>query len=325
LTQSVNPDIWIDVAGAILDDLTTLADTVRSRMLVVLDRNELTVSELCAVLQLPQSTVSRHLKVLGDAGWVTSRRDGTSRFYTFALSNGANGSRKLWSLVREHISATAGAAQDARRLGSVLARRRSASQEFFATAAGQWDRLRDDLFGRHFSDRALLGLLDASWVVGDLGCGTGQVSTALAPVVARVIGVDQSGEMLAAARRRARDLRNVEIRRGSLESLPIDDATLDVAALILVLHHVAEPLAVLREAARALKPGGRLLVADMQPHDRVEYRQQMGHVWLGFAEEQLAGWLARAGFGRVRSRALVPAPEARGPALFSAVALKNQE
>jgi ArsR family transcriptional regulator len=313
------------VAGAILDDLATLADTVRSRMLVVLDRNELTVSELCAVLQLPQSTVSRHLKVLGDAGWVTSRRDGTSRFYTLALSNGANGARKLWSLVREHISATAGAAQDARRLGSVLARRRSASQEFFATAAGQWDRLRDELFGRHFSDRALLGLLGDAWVVGDLGCGTGQVSAALAPVVGRVIGVDESGEMLAAARRRTRGLPNVEIRRGSLESLPIEDATLDVAVLILVLHHVAEPIAVLRQAARALKPAGRLLIADMQPHDRVEYRQQMGHVWLGFADEQLAGWLARAGFGQVRSRALVPAPEARGPALFSAVAVKKQE
>src|SRR5690606_27097045 len=106
------------------------------------------------------------------------------------------------------MAGTPGVAQDARRLGPVLARRRSASQEFFATAAGQWDRLRGELFGAHFSDRVLLSLLDPSWTVGDLGCGTGQVSAALAPVVARVIAVDGSGEMLVAARRRLRDLPN---------------------------------------------------------------------------------------------------------------------
>lgn len=308
----------------ILDHLSALADTVRSRMLVVLERNELTVSEICAVLQLPQSTVSRHLKVLSDAGWVASRRDGTSRFYTLALPHGGNGSRKLWSLVREQMAGTPGAGQDARRLGSVLARRRSASQEFFATAAGQWDRLREELFGAHFSDRALLALLDSRWVVGDLGCGTGQVSATLAPMVSRVIAVDASGEMLAAARRRLRGLSNVEIRRGELEALPIEDATLDVAVMILVLHHLAEPASAFREAARALKPGGRLLIADMLPHDREEYKQQMGHVWLGFAEDQISGWLVQAGFRDTRLRALPPAPEVKGPALFVATAFRIQ-
>jgi ArsR family transcriptional regulator len=159
--------------------------------------------------------------------------------------------------------------------------------------------------------------------VGDLGCGTGQATATLAPVVGRVIAVDGSGEMLAAARRRLRSLPNVDIRRGDLEALPIEDATLDAAVAVLVLHHIAEPAAVLREAARVLKPNGRLLIADMLPHDREEYKQQMGHIWLGFAEDQLAGWLQDAGFGGVRVSALPPAPEAKGPALFVARATKN--
>ena len=302
--------------AAVLDHLAALSDLVRSRMLVMLEAHELTVNELCTVLQLPQSTVSRHLKVLGDAGWVVSRKDGTSRFYT--LSPTGQASRKLWGVVREQVTALPSANQDARRLASVLARRRSASQEFFATAAGQWDRLRDELFGPGFYLEALLALLDPDWIVGDLGCGTGAVAAAIAPDVSRVIAVDGSIEMLSAARKRLRDLPNVELRRGELEALPIEDSTLDVATAVLVLHHLADPSLVMREAARVLKPGGRLLIVDMLPHDREEYKQQMGHVWLGFPEEQVRGWLAQAGFNEVRIRPLSPVRTAKGPALFVA-------
>ena len=143
---TLHPDIRME--AAIFDDLTALADATRSRMLLVLERHELTVSELCAVLQLPQSTVSRHLKTLLDAGWVASRRDGTSRYYTLALDDRGPATRRLWALLREQVSLTPGADQDARRLRGVLGRRQSKSQEFFASAAGQWDRLRQDLFGR---------------------------------------------------------------------------------------------------------------------------------------------------------------------------------
>jgi ArsR family transcriptional regulator len=313
----------MDVTAGLLDDLSALSDLVRTRMLVVLERNELTVSEICSVLQLPQSTVSRHLKLLSDVGWVASRKDGTSRYYTLSLRDNAAGARRLWHVVRDHVASLPAAAQDARRLASALTRRRTASQEFFATAAGQWDKLRDDFFGRDFYHAALLALFDPDWVVGDLGCGTGQVAATVAPNVARVIGVDSSGEMLMAARRRLRDHTNVELRRGELESLPIDDATLDIALAVLVLHHVAEPSASLAEAARVLKPGGRLLIADMLPHDREEYKQQMGHVWLGFPEEQLSAWMAQAGFTDIRFRALAPAPHAKGPALFVATGRRN--
>ncbi len=308
--------------AAIFDDLTALADVTRSRMLLVLERHELTVSELCAVLQLPQSTVSRHLKTLLDAEWVSSRRDGTSRYYTLALDDRGTATRKLWALLREQVSLTPGADQDGRRLRGVLSQRQSKSQEFFASSAGQWDRLRDDLFGRASYLLALPGLLDPDWLVGDLGCGTGQVTAALAPFVAQVIAVDRSNDMLAEARERVRDLANVDLRRGELEALPIQDSALDAATLILVLHHLPDPAEALAEAARVLRPGGRLLICDMLPHDREIYRQQMGHVWLGFSEEALRRMLTQAGFDRIRIVAMPVNTEAKGPALFVASATK---
>jgi ArsR family transcriptional regulator len=311
------------VTTAIFDDLTALADSTRSRMLLLLERNELTVSELCSVLQLPQSTVSRHLKTLSDSSWVVSRRDGTSRYYTVSFDDRDGSMRRLWSLLREQLSATAGADQDARRLAGVLSRRQSKSQEFFESTAGQWDKVRADLFGAASHLQALPGLLDERWVIGDLGCGTGHVASALAPFVARVIAVDRSGEMLQAARRRLRDLANVAVKRGALEALPIADGELDAATLLLVLHHVADPAVVLAEAARVLKPGGRLLIADMLPHDREEYRQQMGHVWLGFGDDQLRRLLASAGFDHVRVIPLPAQASAKGPALFVATATKT--
>ena len=309
--------------AAIFEDLTTLADATRSRMLLLLERNELTVSELCAVLQLPQSTVSRHLKTLSDGGWVASRRDGTSRFYSLALDEREPSTRRLWSLLREQVSATPGADQDARRLKGVLGRRQTKSQEFFESAAGQWDRLRQDMFGRSSQLQALPAFLDDRWTVGDLGCGTGQVAAALAPFVTRVIAVDRSADMLQAARRRVREMPNVDVRRGDLEALPIPDEELDAATLLLVLHHLPDPAAALREAARVLKPGGRLVISDMLPHDREEYRHQMGHVWLGLSEDQLRRLLGAAGFGSVRLVPLAADPDAKGPALFVASAVKN--
>jgi SAM-dependent methyltransferase len=311
-------------ANPIFDDLTTLSDSTRSRTLLLLERHELTVSELCAILQLPQSTVSRHLKTLADANWVASRREGTSRYYTLSLGDRDPAARRLWSLLREQVSASAGSDQDARRLEGVLARRKSKSEEFFETTAGQWDKLREELFGAASHLQALPGLLDDGWVVGDLGCGTGHVASALAPFVARVVAVDRSGEMLEAARGRLSDVSNVELKRGELESLPIADESLDAATLLLVLHHLADPAAALLEAARVLKPEGRLVIADMLPHDREEYRHQMGHVWLGFSGDQMHGLLGAAGFDRIRIVPLAANPLAKGPALFVASARRKQ-
>ena len=306
------------LAQPIFTDLSTLADATRSRMLLLLDRNELTVSELCAVLQLPQSTVSRHLKTLLDAGWVTSRREATSRYYTLAHEDRDPAGQRLWTLLREQVGNTPSADQDARRLKSVLSRRQTKSQAFFESAAGQWDLLRQELFGAASHLQALPALLDSNWIVADLGCGTGQLAAALAPFVARVVAVDRSGEMLQTARRRLREHENVQVRRGELEALPIANGELDAATLALVLHHVADPAVVLREAGRVLKQGGRLLICDMLPHDREEYRQQMGHVWLGFDKDHLKGLMTDAGFDRIRIVPLPPNPDVKGPALFVA-------
>ncbi|HWB31038.1 MAG TPA: metalloregulator ArsR/SmtB family transcription factor [Vicinamibacterales bacterium] len=311
-------------ASSLLDSFSALADQTRCRMLALLDQQELTVSELCAVIQLPQSTVSRQLKTLGDAGWVTSRRDGTSRYYALGIDHRDDARAQIWQLTRQQLAGRAGVEQDARRLARVLAQRSQTSQQFFATAASQWDRLRDELFGGQFSAPALLGLLPPDWTVGDLGCGTGVALGAIAPHVARVVGVDASDEMLASARARVRDLTNVELRRGSLESLPLADASLDAAVMMLVLHHLPAPAAALSEAARVLKPGGRLLIVDMTPHEREEYRQQMGHVWLGFSDDQMRRLLEAAGFTSIRIVALAPATDAKGPALFAAGAAKSE-
>jgi len=205
----------------------------------------------------------------------------------------------------------------------VLARRQAKSEEFFASAAGQWDRLRREVFGRDSALHALPALVDPRWIVGDLGCGTGETSAALAPFVARTIAVDRSGEMLQAARRRLRDLPNVDVRRGELEALPIDDAELDAALMLLVLHHVPDPAAALGEAARTMKPGARFVLCDMLPHDREEYKKEMGHVWLGFADDQLRRLLTGAGFADIRIVPLPVDPEARGPALFVASAIRT--
>jgi len=232
--------------------------------------------------------------------------------------------RRLWVLLREQTARTPVAAQDDRRLGAILARRQTRSQAFFSSAAGQWDRLRRDMFGERFELHAVAGLLDEDWVIGDLGCGTGQISEALAPFVRRVVAVDRSRAMLKAARQRLADHPNVELRHGELETLPIDDATLDAAALGLVLVHLPDPAAVVREAARVLRPGGRILVIDMLEHDRREYQQEMGHVWLGFDRAQIAGWLETAGFRQVRVQPLPPPPRASGPALFAATGRRSE-
>jgi ArsR family transcriptional regulator len=267
--------------------------------------------------------VSRHLKALVDSGWIAARNEGTSHLYTMTRDDLDGAARRLWLLVRDHVGPTPAATQDQRRLAAALAERRTKSQEFFSSSAGQWDRMREELFGDRVHLAALGALAGSQWVAGDLGCGTGQVSAALAPFVQRVIAVDSSAPMLQAARRRLAAFDNVDLRRGELEALPIDDDGLDAAVLMLVLHHVPEPQKAVAEVARVLKPGGRIIVGDMLPHDRESYRQQMGHIWLGFAEDHVTRMLGDAGFGQLKLVALPPDSRVKGPALFVATGEKT--
>lgn len=305
----------------ILDRLSALGDETRTRILVLLERSEFTVSELCSVLQVAQPTVSRHLKTLSSEGWVAARVDGRNRHYRLS-SDLDDPARALWHIVREEIGTHGVYGADAERARAVLDERRVRSAAFFAESAGRWDAMRAELFGSGTGLAPLLGLIDPSWVVGDLGAGTGALTARLAPFAHKVIGVDRSTEMLATARLRLTDVENAELRHGDLESLPLDDGELDLAILALVLYHVADPPAVLREVHRVLAPGGRMLLLDMRPHHRgVTYSEEIGHIWPGFEPERIEAWLSDAGFTSSRVAPLSPEAEATGPLLFLASAL----
>ena len=288
-------------------------------MLLLLERHELTVGELCAVLQLPQSTVSRHLKTLADASWVASRRDGTSRCYTLSLDERGRPTRRLWKLLREQVSGDQRRRPGRAAAEGVLARRQTAVAGVLRVrgrAVGQAARgavrarvalaalpgLLDERVGRSATSGAAPGRSRRrsrrSWRTSSPST-LGRDAAGRAP---RGCGTRTTSRCGAASSRRCRST----------------TATLDAATLLLVLHHVPDPAAVLGEAARVLRPGGRLLIVDMLPHDREEYRQQMGHVWLGFGEDQLRRLLAAAGFDQVRIVPLPPIPGAKGPALFVA-------
>lgn len=307
---------------ALVSWMEVLADPTRLRLLRLLERHELGVAELCHVLQLPQSTVSRHLKVLADQGWIKGRSKGTANLYRMILESRDVAARRLWLLTREQTEGWATVEQDQLRLGRLLAARQP-SNAFFAGAAGKWDRLRTELYGSAFAESALLALLPPDWVVADLGCGTGESAAALAPHVHRVIGVDQSSAMLKAAQRRTAALDNVELRRGSLEAVPIADGECDGALLILALTYVEEPAVALKEMARILRPGGRAVVVDLLRHDRESFRTEMGQVHLGFECREMEGLMTGAGFVTATCRTLPPAPEARGPALLIASAARS--
>ena len=138
----------------------------------------------------------------------------------------------------------------------------------------------------------------------------------------QVVAVDNSASMLSVAEQRLRHLNNVDLRRGQLTELPVDDKSIDVASMVLVVPYVAEPEVAIREAARALRPRGKLIVVEMLAHDRQEYQQEMGHLWLGFEEESLRTWLRLAGLSDIHWTSIPPDPAAKGPALFSITGVK---
>lgn len=302
--------------------LTDLSDPIRGRILMALDGQELSVAELQDSLQLPQSTVSRHLKTLGRGHWVASRADGPSQMYRFSGREMSAENRRLWQVVREQLVSAPETRSDLERVQAVLARRHERSRAFFASEAGQWDRFRAELFGHRFELQALMGLTDPDWVVGDLGCGTGHLALAISPFVRQVIAVDESSAMLKTARARATAAENLEFRQGELERLPIAESELDLAVMALVLPYVPEPILVLAEAARALKRGGRLLVVDLLPHDRLEYEETLGHLRRGIGAAQLLEWFQAAGLTEARVVSIPTDPGSRRPELFVASARK---
>ena len=279
---------------ALLGWMDGLADPTRLRILRVLEREELSVLELCEVLKLPQSTVSRHLKTLSDQGWLRNRREGTASLYRLADGIDA-GAQRLWRLARAEADGWQAMEQDGVRLERLRARRNEA-EAFFAGAAAEWDRVRAEVYGTGFVPSVLRSLVPAEWTVADLGCGTGALALELAPSGARIVGVDRSAAMLRVARRRTRGHGNVELRQASLEAVPLPDRTCEAALLLFSLSYVADVDAVLGEAFRILKPGGRLVAVDAFPHADESLRRRLGQTRPGLDPSWLRERLAAAGF-----------------------------
>lgn len=281
-----------------------LGDEARLRLLRVLARDHFNVKELTGILGLAQSGVSRHLGLLKDAGLVTEEREGAFTYYRLAPGLRADGN-PLWALLATQFEETDGSASvkaDEARLQEVLRLRR----ENFDRHAGPDTRDGRQLVpGRSWAawSRAL-GLLLPALDVADLGCGEGYLALEAAQWARRVIAVDRSAEVLARARALAtrRHVRNVVWRRGELERLPIEDASVDVALLSQALHHASDPAGALGEAVRILREGGRVLVLDLREHEESWVREALGDRWQGFTDTGLQALLEGAGLTDVRVR-----------------------
>jgi 2-polyprenyl-3-methyl-5-hydroxy-6-metoxy-1,4-benzoquinol methylase len=278
--------------------LRLLGDETRLRLLRLLSREALNVSELTGVLGLAQSGVSRHLGLLRDAGLVVEQRTGTFTWYRLApdLSGGARAALWAW-LGEEFDRATAATRADDARLEEV---RRVRKENFDQHAAG--DEHRQLVPGRSWAawSRAL-GLLLPAVDVADLGCGEGYLTIEAARWARRVTAVDQSADVLTRARALAarRKLRNITWKRGRLDKVPIRSETVHVALLSQALHHVDHPDRALAEACRILKPGGHVLVLDLRAHDETWVRSKLGDRWLGFDDTRLKDLLSTAGLTEV--------------------------
>jgi len=299
-----------------------LADATRLRLLRLVERHELAVSDLCDVLQLPQSTVSRHLKVLADEGWTVSRRRGTTNLYRMVLDELEPVQRQMWVLARDQTVGWAAVDQDKLRVTERLRQRSAGANRFFEGAADHWDKLREQVYGPSFGADALLALLPSAWTVADLGCGTGALAAELARCVKRVIAVDNTPAMLDAAKQRTDKASNIELRQGDIEALPIDDAECDAALMVLVASYQQDPGPGMAEMSRVIRPGGKAVVVDVMRHARDDFRRQMGQQSMGFELKEMAALLQDAGLIETIARPIPPHPDAKGPALLLATGVK---
>jgi ArsR family transcriptional regulator len=310
---------------AILRPLKAAGDRSRLRLLRILARGTFSVAELTEMLGIGQSTVSKHLRVLAEAGLVTVRRSGTWGFYGLTPRDGDSFDGRLLELIEDALDDAGD--EDAAAVERVLARHRRARSEFFRDAASRWDRVRDAALGPPAHLDRLVELAGRGGTVVDLGTGTGVLLERLARTSGRVIGIDASPEMLEeATRRAAAEEVPADLRLGALEHLPLSDGEADTMIANLVLHHVAEPPAVFREIRRGLAPGGRLVIAELEEHDDPSFWQGLGARWPGFRPEEMQDWLRTAGYRGIRTE--LPGPSVnreddRKPRVFLVEARRN--
>ncbi len=270
-----------------------LSDDTRLRLVHVLSRYELSVNELVTLLETGQSRISRHLKILTEAGLLTSRRDGLWVFYS-SVREGEG--LDFLRAVTPFLTAAMNMRADLDMAAGILEDRARKTRHFFNTMADHWDTLNREVMG----DFDLPGMvLDAiphpCGVAVDLGCGTGLVLERLRGRADMLIGVDGSSRMLELARRRFSDDDSVSLRIGELDHLPLRDAEADFACINLVLHHLSEPVSALKEIRRVLRPGGIAFISDFDRHTQEKMRTDYGDRWLGFAQEELKRMLQDSG------------------------------
>jgi ArsR family transcriptional regulator len=291
-----------------------LADPSRVRILLLVRRMELSVGEIAAVLGQSQPRVSRHLRILADAGLVRRAKEGA---WVFVRLGEAAVSAPVLAAI-DALAVDAGAADQAR-LTAVRAERAAAADAWFAAHAADWDRERALYISESEVEAAIVGVLGqgALGTLLDVGTGTGRMIELLGPRAEAALGIDRSPEMLRLARGRIEGagLSHAEVRHGDMYALPRPAGSVDTVVLHQVLHFADDPAAVIAESARVLAPGGQLLVIDFMPHTREELRERQRHVRLGFADAQVLDWMRAAGL-EADVAAQLPAPEALGVTLW---------
>jgi len=294
--------------------LKAAGEETRLRVLALLAEAELTVSDLTDILRQSQPRISRHLKLLVEAGLIERFREGTWAFFRLAEHGG--GAELAHALLDKLNHADPVIARDRERLASVRQARSAAAQAYFRSHAVEWDRIRklhvaDDAVEAAITD-ALAGTTFRSLL--DLGTGTGRMLELFAPQIERGLGLDLSLDMLLLARDRLEraGFKHCSVRQGDLYDLPLANDSFDVVILHQVLHFLDDGGRAIREAARVLRPGGRLLVVDFAPHEQEFLREQFAHRRLGFAAETVTQWMAASGLEPVMQKSLSPEPGSDG-------------
>lgn len=285
-----------------------VADPSRVRILAILDHHELTVSELVLVLGQSQPRVSRHLKLLQDAGFLHRKAEGRSAFYR--LERAGPMAPLLRTVLADIDAGDPDIAADARRLQAIRDSRDEQARSYFEAVAGSWDGMRHRHVAETEIEQALVDMLRGRHVRSllDLGTGTGRVLEIAAPHVEAGIGVDLSRDMLAVARHKleAAGLHHCDVRHGDLRHLSLPDGSMDMAVLHHVLHFLDDPADALAEAARTLRPGGTLVVVDFATHDEDVLRTDHQHQRLGFDTDEMEDWCSAAGLEDVTARTFTP-------------------
>lgn len=277
----------------IIKYLKAISGGTRLRLLFLLLHYELNVNEVVAVVEMIQSRVSRHLKILTESGLLQFRRDGGFVYYS-AFTDEANG--PVIRLVSDALADDPVCGADRDRAEALIRERKSRTKRFFEFVADTWEVRKHDVLGDLDLNRMIADRVGNCPVAADLGCGTGALPAALHGQVTTVIGVDSSPGMLEQARLKTAAMAGVNLRLGELEYLPMRDREAHCAVMNMVLHHISEPVKVLAEAHRILQPRGTFFVADFDKHNKVAVREKIGGSRFGFSQKEMEAWLAGAGF-----------------------------